>query len=232
MYILQTRSRARDLSYFKEDPGHADRSVRNLKKTGSLRLLRDQANGFSLLELVITIVAIAIIVAVALPDILHFNQTYRIRNDADRLASLVNLARMRAVGTFARVQVSCNSTTNQCSLQNKPYTATVWTADANTQTVNLSQGVSFGTPSGASAGVGGQSSVAPYQGSKAQSVSYAMIFNSRGLPIVDNTAGTAVSDYALYLVGPNNSAMAISADASGKSAIYTLSGSAWVLVTN
>lgn len=188
--------------------------------------------GFSLLELVIVIAVIAIIIAVALPDLSSFNRTYKIRNDADKLVDLINLARMRSVSTFSRVQVSCSSTTNQCTLQSKPYGASTWVADSNTQTVNLSQGVSFGVPGGASVGAGGQSAVAPYQGSQAQSISYAMIFNSRGLPIVDNATGTAVSDYALYLVGPGNSSMAIAADSSGQSSLYTLNGSAWQLATD
>lgn len=236
MNILVTRDLAGEPPYCQEKFGKPCASPWAVKEIGYSRRQprdrHDRTSGFSLLELLITIVVIAIIITVALPNLNSFNQTYRIRNDADRLASLVNLARMRAVGTFARVEVSCSNTANQCTLQSKPYTATVWAADANTQTIDLSPGVSFGAPSGVSVGVGGQSSTAPYEGSKAQAISYAMIFSSRGLPIVDNTAGTAVSDYALYLVGPNNSAMAVSADASGKSYIYTLTGSSWTLVTN
>jgi prepilin-type N-terminal cleavage/methylation domain-containing protein len=233
MDTLVTRNQAGNPPHCLAEFHSRSASLCEVKKTGDLRQKpHDRRNGFSLIELLITIVVIAIVIAVALPNLTSFNQTYRIRNDADRLASLVNLARMRAVGTFARVEVFCGNTTNQCALQSKPYSATVWAADANHQAINLSPGVSFGVPSGVSVGVGGQSSIAPYQGSKAQAISYAMIFNSRGLPIVDNTAGTAVSDYALYLVGPNNTAMAVSADASGKSYIYTLDGSSWVLVTD
>lgn len=230
--MLFARNRARDISARKQHAGKAGDSLSSRQATRHWLHSGHRENGFSLVELLITIVVIAIIIAVAAPNLISFNRTYKIRNDADRLASLVSLARMRSVGTFARVQVSCSSTTSLCNLLSKPYTATVWTADANQQSVNLSTGVTFGIPSGVTTGVGGQSSVAPYQGSKAQAISYAMIFNSRGLPIVDNTAGTAVSDYALYLVGPNNSAMAVSADASGKSAVYTLQGSSWVLITN
>lgn len=191
-----------------------------------------QEKGFSLLELVFVVAIIGIIVSFVAGDVRTFNRTYKVRNDADSLADLITLARMRAASTFARVQVLCSNTTNQCSLQNKPYGATTWAADSNQQTVSLSTGVSFGTPTGISTGVGGQSSVTPYEGSKSQSISYATIFNSRGLPIADNANGTAVSDYALYLVGPDNSAMAISVDASGKASIYNLNGSSWQLLTN
>lgn len=188
--------------------------------------------GFSLLELVIVIAVIAIIIAVAVPDLTIFNRTYKIRNSADSVANLVNLARMRAAATFSRVEVLCSNTTNQCSLQTEAYNSTTFSADVNKQTVTLSTGVSFGTPATAAAGAGGQSAIAPYQGSSAQTISYAMIFNSRGLPIANNTTGTAVSDYALYFAGPNNSYMAVAADGSGKPYEYIWSGTAWQLATN
>jgi Tfp pilus assembly protein FimT len=179
--------------------------------------------------LLVVVAIVTAIIAVATPQLSSFNRAYKIRNDADSIANLINLARMRAAATFSRVEVSCSTTTNQCSLQTQAYKSTTWVADSNQQTVNLSSGVSFGIPSGLTVGAGNQSA-GPYQGSQAQSVSYAMIFNSRGLPIGNN--GTAVTDYAFYLVGPNNVSLAIAVDGAGKAYVYQLSGSTWQPFTN
>lgn len=206
--------------------------MRDSKNPSHKQLPIKGAQGFSLVELLTVIAVIAVVVGVIVPDLSSFKRTYNIRNDADRLVTLVNLARMRSVSTFSRVEVTCSSSTNQCTLQSKAYGASSWVADANKQTITLSSGVSFGVPASVSLGAGGQSQVAPYQGSKAQSISYSMIFSSRGLPIVDNSTGTAVSDYAFYLLGPNNKSMAISADASGQTSLYNLNGSSWQLATD
>jgi prepilin-type N-terminal cleavage/methylation domain-containing protein len=204
--------------------------------TGKLLQLPSQrfqdSHGFTVMELIVVVAIIAVTVAIASPQLSSFKRTYWIRNNADSIANLINLARMRAAGTFSRVEVSCSATTNQCTLQTQAYNSSTWSADNNKQTVALAPGVSFGIPSGASAGAGGQSSVAPYQGSKAQSISYTMVFNSRGLPIVANATGTAVTDYAFYLVGPDGISMAVAADGSGKPYVYQFYGSTWQLTTN
>jgi len=187
--------------------------------------------GFSLIELMIVIAIIGTFISVALLNITSVRRNYGVINDTGKLSALVTLARMRAVSTFSRVQVLCNNVTNQCSLQTKPYGSSTWSADSNKQTLTLTQGVSFGVPPGVSAGVGGQSSTTPYQGSSAQSISYAVILNSRGLPIVDNATGTSVSDYALYLLGPNNISMAVATDGTGTSSVYALNGSQWQVFT-
>jgi hypothetical protein len=98
------------------------------------------------------------------------------------------------------------------------------------QTLILSRGISFAIPLRSVSGAGGQSGVVPYQGSPAQSISYAVIFNSRGLPIAND--GTPVSDYALYLAGPNNTTLAVAVDASGRPAVYRLDDTTWKVVTN
>ena len=188
--------------------------------------------GFSLFELMITVTITIVLTVMAVPIISSYTRGYNIRNSTDALVSLISVARTRAAGSFSRVEVLCNTTTNQCTLQSKASGASSWSADANKQTVVLSQGVSFGTPSGATAGPGGQSNEAPFEGSRIQSISYAIIFNSRGQPIVDNATGTAVSDYALYLLGPNSTAMAVALEVSGNPNSYNLNGSSWSAATN
>jgi prepilin-type N-terminal cleavage/methylation domain-containing protein len=187
--------------------------------------------GFTLLELLIVIVIGTVLTLVALPSYSALTKTYRIRKDVDSIASLANLARMRAASDFARAQVVCSATTSMCSLQIWPYGATSGTAETQ-QTVVLSAGVSFGIPTGVTAGAGGQSGEAPYQGSRVQTIANSVFFNSRGQPIANDNVGTAVTDYAIYLVGNDGSSMAVGVDASGRPAIYRLNGTTWTIATN
>jgi len=209
----------------------ASREVMRNGRTIRPRKKQSQA-GFSLFELIITVTITIVLTVMVVPIYSSYTRSYNIKNSADGLVNLISVARMRAAANFSRVEVTCNTTTSQCTLQSKASGASSWSADSNKMTVVLAQGVSFGTPSGVSAGAGGQSSEVPYQGSSAQTISYAVIFNSRGLPIVDNATSTAVSDYALYLLGPNNTAMAVAVDVSGKPTTYTLNGTSWTTATN
>lgn len=195
------------------------------------QLRRGYTSGFSVVELLVVVACTMVITAFALPYYTSLTRAYNIRNDADNILAQLNLARMRAAADFARVQFACSNATNTCTLQTKQYGASGWTTES-AQAVLLSEGVSFGTPSGVAAGAGGQSAETPYEGSEVQSISYAVIFNSRGLPIVDNSAGNFVSDYALYLLGPDNVCMAVTVDVSGRPAVYSLNGSTWQLATN
>lgn len=188
-------------------------------------------SGFSMIELLVVLACGMAVAAIAVPRYISLTRAYNIRNDTDKILAQLNLARMRASADFARAQFSCSNTTNTCILQTKQYGASSWTTESS-QAVLLSQGVSFGTPSGVAAGVGGQSAETPYEGSEAQSISYAIIFSSRGLPIVDNATGTSVSDYAFYLLGPDNVCLAVAVDVSGRPSVYSLNGSTWQVVTN
>lgn len=191
---------------------------------------RKQA-GFTLLELLVVLAIGTILTVLAIPSYSAYTRTYRIRKDADSIASLANLARMRAASDFARAQVSCSSSTNMCSLLLWPYGASSGTAESQ-QTVVLSTGVSFGIPTGVTAGAGGQSGEAPYQGSRAQTVSNSLFFNSRGQPITNNSVGTPTTDYAIYLLGTDGSSMAVAVDASGRPIVYRLNKTTWAVATN
>ncbi|HVZ16582.1 MAG TPA: prepilin-type N-terminal cleavage/methylation domain-containing protein [Terriglobales bacterium] len=187
--------------------------------------------GFTLLELLIVLVIGTILTIIAIPSYSALTKTYRIRKDADSIASLANMARMRAASDFARAQMSCSSTTSMCTLLVWPYGASSGTTET-AQTVVLSAGVSFGIPTGITAGAGGQSAEAPYQGSRVQTIANSIFFNSRGQPIANDSIGTAVTDYAIYLVGSDGSSMAVGVDASGRPIVYRLVGTKWVIATN
>ena len=200
-------------------------------RSSSSSTKKNRQSGFSILELLMVIVIGTVITLVALPSFSSLTSTYRIRKDADSIASLANMARMRAASDFARAQLVCDSTNRTCSLSIWPYGASSGTAETQ-QMVVLSAGVSFAIPSGITSGAGGQSSEQPYQGSRVQSVSNSVFFNSRGQPIANDSVGTPTTDYAIYLLGKDGSAMAVGVDASGRPMVYRLVGSTWNIATN
>lgn len=201
------------------------------QKTGTYKRMSNRQSGFSLVELMIVMLVGTVVTLLALPNFSSLTNTYRIRKDADSIASLANMARMRAASDFARAQVACDTTNRTCSISVWPYGASSGTAEMQ-QTVVLSAGVSFGIPSGITAGAGGQSGAAPYQGSRVQTISNSVFFNSRGQPIANDTVGTPVTDYAIYLLGKDGSAMAVGVDASGRPMVYRLVGTKWTIATN
>ena len=196
-----------------------------------------KARGFTLLELLV-VVSIAIVVsAVALPVFLTYSRPNRLRNDANALASLVTMARMRASSEFSHVQVICTPTPTSgppyCQLQSKPYNVNGASWNNDNQMVYLSAGVSFGIPpsTAVSAYPPGQSSGA-YQGNAEQYTPIAasntttpvIMFNSRGLPI--DAALNMKSDYAFYLKDQAGNYIAVAVNLTGRPDVYVFGNDA------
>ncbi len=198
--------------------------------------------GFSLLELLIVIAIVLIMAAVSIPMYLRISHSFAIRSNADAIMGLTTVARMRAASNFARAEVVCDASSSTCSIKVATFTggktdpsASDFVADLQApQVVVLAKGVTFGAPSGASTGVGGQNSSAPYQGSSVGKCSYCAIFNSRGLPVGSSVVkGKPVSDYAFYLQDTQyNMAMAVGIDISGKATVYRFDNNVWAKITN
>lgn len=185
--------------------------------------------GFTIFELLVVMAIILIMASIAIPSYVRMRQVYRIRGDADSLMGMLSLARMRAASDFARTKVECDSSTNVCTLFTAQYNPAncpvTWPGSPNEiQKITLSPGIMLDTTGGGAAkGVGGQKTTAPALGRTGQTNPYKIFFNSRGLPIQDNCAGTNTLDYALYLKDTKYGAvMAVSVDASGLARIWTL----------
>jgi type IV fimbrial biogenesis protein FimT len=76
--------------------------------------------GFTLIELMVTIVVLAILVALAIPSFSTFFEKSRLRSAADDLVSLISTVRMEATKTNRDVTLSVNRTS-----------AAVWCVGAN-----------------------------------------------------------------------------------------------------
>ena len=63
--------------------------------------MREEEQGFTTTELMLVIAALAVIMAMAVPSVVNSIQDYRLHNDLSTVASLSNVARLRAAAEFA-----------------------------------------------------------------------------------------------------------------------------------
>src|ERR1017187_4031917 len=99
--------------------------------------------GFSLMQLMVVAAIFIVVAGIAAPHFLSSSQPIRIRNDANALANLVMMARMRASTEFSHVEVLCttNTTPATCVLESSQFpNYTSFTANSELQKISLSSG--------------------------------------------------------------------------------------------
>ncbi|MBZ5568304.1 MAG: prepilin-type N-terminal cleavage/methylation domain-containing protein [Acidobacteriia bacterium] len=179
----------------------------------------NEADGFSMVELVVVLALSMVVAAIAIPSAQNLVRTYRLLGDTAALSSQLSLARMRAAANFANGQLAFNTSastyqaklcTSGCS------TAGNWIIDG--PLLRLSPGMSFS--------YGSISAAAQPQSSIAQTSP--VIFNSRGYP-VDN-AGAATGNNAIYLTDGQGNYRAITVYADGRIATWRYQASGWRVV--
>jgi type II secretory pathway pseudopilin PulG len=194
------------------------------------------ASGFSLMQLLVVVAIFVVVAGIAAPHFLSSVQPVRIRNDANAIANLVVMARMRASTEFAHVEVLCttNTTPATCVLESSAFpNPTSFTANSELQKIYLSSGVSFGIPASITGYLPNQSSASTaYQGDAAQGVTTtpAIPFNSRGLPVDVATGVTPTADYALYLTDVTGHYYAIVVNLTGRPDIYQYANGVFTLL--
>lgn len=175
--------------------------------------------GFSLIELMVVLLVIAILMAIAVPSVTNVAQVYRITGDARSISAELNLARMRAaaLGTKSRLNVNLAAGTYQVEVWTKP--AGPYVLEGGVMT--LSQRDSFGFGS-ISTPAGQQSTIA--EGYPGEAGCACVYFNSRG--IVTDSAGNVTPNAALYMTnGQIYTAVALSIV--GQTTAYIQRGGAW-----
>jgi type II secretory pathway pseudopilin PulG len=164
-------------------------------------------DGFSLVDMLVGIALIGIVTAMAIPMADSSSRGFRIRGDAQSMANMVALAKMRAASRFSRTRI-------RADLANNRYRLEVWDKTANGgagawalegDDVRLSQGVQFGfaglaaPPPNTQAAIGQSPACTGPASLTADFVAdtACIVFNSRGVPV--DPAGNPVGGNALYI---------------------------------
>jgi prepilin-type N-terminal cleavage/methylation domain-containing protein len=158
--------------------------------------------GYSLIEIMVVMAVLGVLGAMAVPMVESATSGIKLREEANAIADLVGLAKMRATSQFARARVRVN-------VDSGSYVIQTWDADSddwvNEQAeVNLPFGVTFGW---------GDLDEAPPNVQEDDDLKFAaecldkeqeaidgtacIMFNSRGIPI--NKENSPIGGNAIYL---------------------------------
>jgi len=179
-----------------------------LPKLVSMKAFR-RDEGFTLIDMLVALALIAIVIAIALPTAGTTSRGFRLKGDAQAVANIVSLAKMRAASRYSRTRVRADLGNNSFRLEvwvptnaaNKLVGS--WVVDGGD--IRLSQGVTFSVAGRTVAPVNtqtvlGQSPTCSDTNSlTANKVANTacIVFNSRGIPIDDN--GNPMGGNALYI---------------------------------
>jgi type II secretory pathway pseudopilin PulG len=168
-----------------------------------MRALHREA-GFGLVDVLVAIALVGIVTAMAIPMSDSASRGFRLKGDAQAVANMVALAKMRAASRFTRTRIRADLAARTYQLEIWDKVANVWTLEGGV--VTLTNGVTFGfggldTPPPNTQAAIGQSPVCTVPDGGGGQVPVAgtacIAFNSRGIPV--DPAGAPVGGNALYI---------------------------------
>jgi prepilin-type N-terminal cleavage/methylation domain-containing protein len=208
---------------------------------GNSGRLSIRSSGFSLIEILVVMLIMAIMTAIALPSALNSLKGYRLHSDATSIASYLNVVRMKAASQYAPYRLVVNTDQGKYTME-KLCGITPVSSDA----ACVSPYSSFSTPvteggfQYVSTGnkfwpcrppnVTGGTYPGTIAGDPAACTSpVVMYFNTRGSP-VDNSGGPLGNGGAvLYIRNQNNLVDGITVSPGGRVSVSMWTGSGWAV---
>jgi prepilin-type N-terminal cleavage/methylation domain-containing protein len=214
--------------------------VRRVKSSGCAMVITQ--SGFSLLEVLTTLLIMGTIVAFALPGALSAVKNYKLHADATAIASYLNVVRMKAVSQYAPYRLNIDTTTGSYNIEQlcggtpsstdsactSPYAArtTPQIDVSGTQFINAGNRLSSCHPAGVT--------VFPLTTITADPSGCPTLvhfyFNTRGGPV--DSSGNVLSNggNVIYLTNPSNLYDAVTISLGGRVSVWNYSPStgAWV----
>ena len=167
-----------------------------------LNAMRHQ-DGFSLPDILVGIALLGLVSAMALPMADVSARAFRIKGDAQSIANMVSLAKMRAASRFSRARIRADLNANTFTLEVWNKTAGAWEVDGGD--TRLSRGVRFGFAGLAAPPPNTQVAIGQSPqctGTNSLTTDFiggtaCIVFNSRGIPV--DPAGAPMGGNALYI---------------------------------
>lgn len=186
---------------------------------------RRNQRGFSLLEAIIIVVVTLVLVALTGKSMLSARDNYNLTTATRQVASVVQLARTRAMSHDTRYKVVIDTTARVyrmevCNKNSANTACDSWSPDATSGSVPLPPTVDFSITTPVSV-------TAPPPGS-GTTVTQAteMAFNSRGL-LFDITANAPTDTRCFYIQGNNKRPMAVCSTMVGQTNVFRLYNGNW-----
>ena len=183
---------------------------------------KNNARGFTVIELVVTIAITLLLAAFAIPNAVAALRAYRLSSSARAAAHQLSLARLRAETEFTNAQLVVDPATNSYSVQlcNAAGKADNCTAAGDYD----NEGTQF-LPSGISFGFG--PAAVPAGGQALLQQTLQTRFNSRGIPVLLDGSGNTNPNDVIYVTDGVANTFAIGVTVGGHVRVWRYNMGGW-----